>query len=227
MRCELRTILAAALFSFATLVSLAPPGIADSAATCALGETRNPTTTVFSFNEPQYSVFQLVRPSDCTSCTAGMAELKSATWRLRFFSSCTVTVEVSVVGASDGPCPAPDTTAVLCPPAIVQYTPSTTSSGQNVVFPVSLACCISQPAFVRLKMLDRGVCSSTDFIPFQIGLPAEECSTCRSYSLPPGQPLQDSCVSPGVVPTISVQSDCCVPTPIESRSWGQLKTSYR
>jgi hypothetical protein len=228
MRRGLRTFTLATLFSI-TLVTAGPataqPTVA--AATCALGETRLPNTTIFAFNQRQYSVFQLVRPSNCTSCTAGIVQLQSATWRMRFFAFCTVTIEISVVGAVDGVCPHPDTTDVLCAPITFQHTPTTTSSGENVVFPMSADCCISRPAFVRLKMLDTGTCTSNQILPYQIATPEPECTTCSSYSLPPGGPLQDSCIYPGAIHTISVQAQCCIPTPTGRQSWGQIKTIYR
>jgi hypothetical protein len=167
--------------------------------------------------------------SSCTACPSPAAlDLKTVSFRVRWFGACTATAEISIVGAQPGPgCLVPDPTQVLCGP--VSYSISGTAAGGVVyTLPTPSGCCVSGDAFIVIRFGGFDQCVTPSFAP---GLTATllPCVNCEEYytSTVSAPSFTDWCSFPSAMSLwLSVDADCCIPTPALRHSWGTLKTRY-
>jgi len=204
-------------------------GILEASGSCIVAPyTPGPSLAFWGASDRLESVYQLVRLSDCPNCINGVLLLNSITFRSRTGGdpSCTYPVEVTVVGVVDGACPAPDVNRVLCGPFNVDVT--VTSSLSNIVVPLPANCCVSEDVYVRIRWLTNETCGSGGLQPaHQVG--AETCVPCAQYfrTLSAFPALTDVCAVYSTGIYLSVDVDCCDPTPVLPDSWGRLKQIYR
>ena len=213
----------AAILVLLGLGARAPSSSAAPASTaCFVGQTRR--NTDFAGDDwTNFTVYQLLDPASCAACGGAPLVLNQVIWWIRFHTAavCPITFEVTIVASDHAACPRPDDSIVLCPSVTHVYQP-TGSPPFFATVPLPAGCCIAEPAFVRVRIVDTGGCGIT------LGLGMGQCAgPCLSYTTGPEYPFQDSCDLFGVAPSINVAADCCTPTPARPRSWGGLKLIYR
>ncbi|HEY2954786.1 MAG TPA: hypothetical protein VGK89_06020 [Candidatus Eisenbacteria bacterium] len=191
-----------------------------------MGETRAATVNQSPGQVVGLTFQTLLNPADCSSCASGALLLRAANFRVRTVTTvCTFSVEVTIVGAKTGSGCAlePDPSVVLCGPVVADITsPSTLSFTASVPLPAN--CCITGPAFLRIRLLSAGNCASPSS-PFW-GF-AGPCISCRSFIEDPPSPQGEACADGWAAnPVQWVDADCCDPTPSLHRTWGSLKTLY-
>lgn len=225
--CFLALVASAAWGGEIQILPESAPGVAPPSVTaaCAVGETR-PGVINLLFAPPEITHYTLLDPASCSTCTGGSLLLRAANFRVRTnIVVCTFSVEVTIIGAATGSaCPLePDPSVVLCGPVVADITsPSTATFTASV--PLPGACCITRPAFLRIKVLSTGTCTSNrPAWSFTRGT----CRLCSSFALVPDEPLNDLCALGLGNPVHWVDADCCDPTPSLRGTWGQLKTLYR
>jgi len=81
---------------------------------------------------------------------------------------------------------------------------------------------------VRLRFLDDATCGASFLQPL-IQLGAEACAPCQQYfnTLVNYPSLTEVCTVFGNNVYLSVDADCCVPTPTLPDSWGRMKQIHR
>lgn len=186
------------------------------------------------FNQDGYNkVYFGVRLSDCSACPAPqMLQLNSITITTRTLVACTFQVEVSVVGATAGACPAPDESDVICPPTLVDVVVPG-SATYTPVIPLPAGCCITKDAFVCLRFiyddcLNAGAIQGPP-IRNTASAPCEPCRTFFSTNVDFPN-ITDWCTAfPAADYNLwsSIDADCCDPTPTHDHSWGRVKQLYR
>ena len=90
-------------------------------------------------------------------------------------------------------------------------------------------CCISRDAFVLVKLIGLDQCiNPSGGIPV-LYLGSDACAPCTQYiTVSNIYPNFTEMCSLSTNPFwISVDADCCDPTPTRPNSWGRLKTMYR
>jgi hypothetical protein len=160
--------------------------------------------------------------------------LHNTRFRLRTFGGCSITVETSIVAASlESGCYAPDTTRVLCQPTTSTIVLSDGSS-QVHSLPLSIGCCIDQPAYIRIRVLDNSCGPFDEENPLaqlpMLGFRSDPCIPCRTYyHASVDGVMYDGCSNPHYMgnDTISSEADCCDGVPAVPRSWGSIKSQYR
>lgn len=174
------------------------------------------------------TLYQRVGSTDCADCGGGSIQLNSVEFVSRSIAdpTCSYRVEVSVVGAIEGACPAPDDANVICPPTVVSVTVPFSASAINV--PLPAGCCVTGDAFVKLRWLDDVTCGGFFVHPALLEA-ADACAPCEQYfsTLTAYPSVTEMC---GVLPSnlwLRINADCCEPTPMHERSWGRVKTMYR
>lgn len=200
-------------------------------ATCTVGETGLGNGGVLDSN-PGQSFYTLLEPASCSACPSGVLILRTANFRIRelvfvppnmaFPCNLPFSVEVSIVGTKTGStCTLePDSNLVLCGPVAATITPpGTTSFNASVALPVS--CCISRPAFLRIRLVQTSCDMSWGF--------TFACTPCRSFWANPSSfpGTEEACAFVGSNWRQWVDADCCDPTPSRQGTWGRLKTLYR
>jgi len=199
------------------------PGSPGVMATCTVGETRAATVNVGYGAAPGVEFYTLLNPADCSACPSGLLQLRAANFRARTPSGvCTFTIEVSIVEAKAGPACTlePDPSHLVCAPVTASITsPSTLTFTGSVPLPTN--CCLSRPAFLRIRTVSAGSCGTVFWGH------TSPCVPCRSFVQTTSTPLTEACALGLGNPTQSVDADCCDPTPGLHGTWGQLKMLYR
>ena len=190
-------------------------------ATCAVGETRTPNVPA-GFGAATF--YTLLNPADCSACSGGVLVLRTANFMVRTAGgACTFPVEVSIVYPKAGSACLlePDPSALACGPVVTDIT-----STSIAIFTASVSlpdnCCISRPAFLRIKALDLGTCGTLAW-----GVVTAGCVSCRSFVEVPPMPLGEACFDWASNTVQWADADCCDPTPTPHGSWGRLKVLYR
>ncbi len=189
--------------------SESPAMTQPSAATCLMEPGPIQTSTSYFWTSPDaYSDVAWLIPS-CASCAPGSAlELKTLSFRVRWFGACTAHATVSVVGAT-GPegCPVPDVNTVLHAP--VSYTISG-STGTIHTLTLPAGWCISSPAFVLVHFLDLGSCYATGSSP-GITRTSAACENCTQYvSTTVSTPtITDWCSQATNSLWLQIEAECC------------------
>ena len=186
------------------------------------------------FYPPDDAYYTLIDPanSGCPTCTFGL-KLTAVHWFLYWPQPCTVPVKVSIVGTkvkSEG-CLEPDVDNVLCPEfdAILD---GTSDVFIEHIIPLSHQC-LTEKAFVCIKMVDSGDCPLEGNGSMSSPAVVSDASPdlCVTYNIYPGSggPL-DVIPAYGFDGNFSmwVDADCCPDqTPTLPGTWGRLKTLYR
>jgi hypothetical protein len=210
-----------------------PPVIEGATGACTI-ETGPIGNVSSAWQGPDFltAIATPIQPTQCSACPSPqILTLNSVSFRLRWLTACSATAEVSIVGATGSPgCLAPDPSQVLCGP--LSYTVSGPGSvGIVHTLPLPSGCCVSQPAFVLVRFTGFESCSGGSAPGITNNTLA--CSPCQSWwstvlSYPS---LSDRCLEgtgAGLSQTwLSVDADCCAPTPALPKSWGDVKTFYR
>jgi len=169
-------------------------------------------------------VYFFVNPDSCSTCGDGMARITSLTYGSRTYTGqpCSFDVEVSVLGATAGPCPAPDESTVLCSPSVTNVTTPATFGGVAVNLPPG--CCISGDAFIKVRFLGE---TCGDIVPHPIFYTADGCTPCGEYfTSPTTHPeVTDVCSVFSTNFWYGVDADCCGPVGTQPSTWGKLKNS--
>jgi hypothetical protein len=190
------------------------------------------SNTSISFSpDVQTSAATLVRPSNCVSCpNPSILLLNSVSFRVLWPLACGATVEITVVESSGGACPAPLTDRVVCGP--ITHTISGTA-GARVIHTLAMppGCCISRDAFVLLKFIGFDQCINVNGLAPTLVLANNfgSCVPCTQYASVSNiyPPMTEWCSIINTPLWISVDANCCDPTPTLPNSWGRLKTLYR
>lgn len=207
-----------ALFGHGT--SVIPP----VTATCALGPTGPGSTYTWNVPFAYFHVYELVRPTRCANC-AGAVQLETVKWRLRFPTTCSFVVRLSIVAAG-GPaaCPYPDTTRMRCSPAL--HTITTAGPMDQVDLAMPVGCCIDEPAFLRAEIVSHA-CAWGE-TAFWL---ADHCQPCEEYRAVESDgfsKLWDFCQDgSGFSMRLWADASCCQPTSVGRVNWGTLKAIYR
>jgi len=195
---------------------------------CNLG-VPGPAAIAFAYIlPPDDAYYTLISPAACAVCLAGAHQLTAAHVQLYFNATCEIPVTVSIVPATDlgGGCLAPDLLAApICDPVGYMVSASALNRCVDYTLPLTPACCVSVPAFVKIEF-DRGTCPS--YKPGFCG--PGGCSDCMQYNANPGVTgahVGDLCDMHGLVGIMYVESTCCTPTSTLPRTWGKLKSLYR
>jgi hypothetical protein len=179
------------------------------------------------------TLYQLVEPDDCPDCNGAPIEIKSMSYRSRNVGGdpvCTYDVEVAVFGVAGGACPAPDENVVICPPTTVTVNVPASNTA-DIIVSLPDGCCISGPAFVRLRWPDTVTCNSAGIHPF-VSTTANTCVPCEQYFTTATTfytTLTELCSNTHGASnmTTTIDAQCCMATPTHDHSWGRVKTMYR
>ena len=215
-----------------------PPGN-EISSVCNLGQTGPALGSAIWFfpsDDYYYTVFD---PAQC-GCAAGMTNLV-AHWTLNWTVPCSIFVQAWILPAvqtSPGcyvavtPPSPPDPPSALCGPSEVTLLDGAAGGLITHSIPLPPCNCLAngQKAFVLVKIVSGGSCpqSGGALVSPEIvfdGTP----DPCTSYNAYPGSGGPVDLLTfgfPGNM-MMSVEADCCTPTPTLPGSWGTLKTLYR
>lgn len=205
------------------------PGDPTTDAQCLIGELRAGNIATLGLLEPGAKFYQLLNPDQCAACTltTGRA-IESAVMRMRYLSACDVVFRVQIVGASGAPgCYAPDTATKICAPSVhIVGEPEGQISTKNYTMTINNGCCITTAAFLSIEVVSM-TCESN-----QIGNPfAPPCTACTQYMVSPtylAPGIREQCQGGfGRTYRMWAEADCCGAVPVQTRSWGSIKTIYR
>jgi hypothetical protein len=211
--------------------SAAPSGSSTASPACTL--TPGAMQSVSFFWTPPEELTAAawkISASTCDACAAtGGLTPTSVSFGVRWFRSCSALAQVLIVGArTDGGCPVPDTTKVLCGPAT--FTISNNRGGIKAhTLQLPGGCCISGDAFLLVRFTGFGGCSAAGLSP---GLAASSgpCVACEQYvSAANIYPTLTEWCSVGAANSMwfSMETQCCLVTPVKEHSWGRLRVMYR
>jgi hypothetical protein len=206
------------------------PSSSSPAGICAIEPFQQSATLVY-FNDGYDKTCFFVQPSDCSACPSPQSlQLNSIRLGTRTFVVCTFQVRVSVVGATNDPCPAPNESDVICPPTLVDVTAPGTASFEATI-PLPPGCCVTRPAFVCVQFLYDD-CLAQGALPGPpiLSTPVVGCASCTNYFSTHSQfpNLMDWCdLGVGYNLWYAIDADCCDPTPTNEHSWGRVKQIYR
>lgn len=206
--------------------SLGTPRTAvELASACVFGSVGpgNQYTWISGWDERQ--LFRLMVPGTCEGCAAtGAVALDAAHWALRFRSACTITARFVVVATAGTPeCPLPDTTRVLCPPSLHTLSVATASTDAELAMPIG-GCCVSEPAFLWVRIVSR-TCPPEGVAWWQV----RGCHACTEFYILEEDRFWDFCNDEvaGSQYQLWATGSCCVPTRSMRSTWSQVKTIYR
>lgn len=205
-------------------IEVGKPGPSVLTPVCRLGVTADPHLTMNYFYPPDDEYYTLIDPSACGCAGAQGVAVTAAHVILDFPEACTLPVTVAVVAAdlTDPSCPAPVREQYLCPPTDFDLEVSN-AGGYDFLMPLGGACCVTQKAFLLIKVRELGTCGAVPSLYVTFG-----CDPCTSWNYWPGGALTDLCE--GYLlgnPNMYVDAACCSAVPTLPRTWGQLKSTYR
>lgn len=187
----------------------------SGAATCSLEPGPLQASMSYAWTVPDAfsDVAWLIPRGSCAACgpTFGL-ELKTVSFRVRWFGACTATAQVSIVGATGAAgCRVPD-------PGYVQYGPAsfqlvgTGSLGIVHTLPLPAGWCVGPDAFVRVHLVGFDACYPTGSSP-GLARTTTACAGCSEYvSTTVSTPtLTDWCTLADGSLWMQIEADCCGP----------------
>lgn len=227
---------AGAIASPVVIEDQVPPGDELFSATGLCVLEHGPFAAFAGTYEPEVltSAATLVRPSSCAACPSpGILMLNSVSFRVLWSGVvCNPTVEITVVESSGGACPTPLADQVICGP--ITHSISGTSGRVVYTLPMPTPCCLSRDAFVLVKFIGLDQCAnpvSGAHPAFYFASSSPACAPCTQYATVSNTyptPTEWCTIWGGFANLwLSVDADCCDPTPTLPSSWGRLKTVYQ
>jgi hypothetical protein len=197
--------------------------------TCMIGVTDPPAYIIDYIFPPADAYYTLLDPATCDGCNGGPVSAVTAHAWINFRAVCAQPIKVGIYAATgDASCWVPDPTTALCPEISFTVTPPAPGN-YDVGFPIPAGCCITGPAFLKIEFGSFGTgCTTSTTWPRLIT--TADCSIpCNSWNIYPGGGPDDLCYDIGFpgYPVMSLEADCCNPTPTQKHSWGSLKSTYR
>jgi len=209
-----------------------PAGTKPVGATGACVLEPNPRTTMSVFFKLPDAFTSLAwHVPACSACPSPLGlRINSLTMGIRWFTTCSAQVEVSIVGAT-GPsgCRVPDPSNVLCGP--LTHTISGTGVTALHTLPLPSGCCLTGELFALVRFIGFDACADANLFTPGLSLATSPCVNCDAYltTLASVPSLTDWCPIAGTFGSIWMQldADCCTVTGVGPRSWGSLKMLYR
>jgi hypothetical protein len=205
-------------------------GVDEVTGTCVIGVTDAPVYVVDYLTPPADQYFTQLYPWSCPCPTPDSLYVKSAHVLLSFPILCSMTVTVSIVGATlAGTCYRPDPNKVIVPPNDYELTASVVGAS-DFSMPLPAGYCITGPTFLEFTVNSFSGCPNMPphVFPQPSLVTTGSCVPCRSWNFyPAGHEIELCDVGFPGNPIMYVQGDCCTSTPVRGGSWGRLKTIYR
>lgn len=134
------------------------PDASITAPPCEVGQNGPDAFTATFVFPPDDQYYTLLDPSNY--CPGGATLLSMAHVRLYWPANCTLPVQISIVGSTGGACPQPDQSNIICP-AVTYIIDGAAAGGGNYThdLPLSAACCISGPAYLKVEFPNAGSCT--------------------------------------------------------------------
>lgn len=187
--------------------------VQTTAAACTLEPGPIETSASYAWTLPDAfsNVAWLVPRASCTACAPGLGlEIKTVSFRVRWFGACTATAEVSIVGATGSTgCRVPDPNHVLYGPASFQIV-GTGSLGIVHTLTLPAAWCVGTEAFVMIHFVGLDACYPSGSSP-GLTRTSTTCVSCSEYvsTIVSSPTLADWCTLATNSLWMQVEADCC------------------